>query len=339
MSNIDLYAINDTFISMNSSDINFCNSPYLLVGEDVDNEFIYDVAISYLYFDFVKLEKSLPIKQAELFLYINPHNYQGCSFEFPLEIYIISSNYDVSQVTWNTGSKIYSSGCSRTICEKNENSYIKIDVTNLCKNFIDKVCVNFGIALVGRSYDKQIYISSSKACNQPFIRIEFDDFNSQILESYNKPKSKLLSSPNIQNLDGSMEIIKLGAMPTSTCTGNIQSTIIPGCQGYNNIISKDINIPIDDALEKKAHSPYYIPFSSEEHDKCYASTSIPNNTLENITNFSSTLKEAYLSCTCNVNSSSAQEDNYTCKINAITGAIGIGSLTKGITISTGSIEK
>lgn len=83
-------------------------------------------------------------------------------------------------------------------------------------------------------------------CNQLFIHLEFNDFNLQLLESYNKCKPKLLLSFNTYHLDKCLEIIQLESI--LTCAESLQSITILMCKGNRNIIYKDRKIPIYDIL-------------------------------------------------------------------------------------------
>lgn len=86
-------------------------------------------------------------------------------------------------------------------------------------------------------------------CNQLFIHLEFNDFNSQLLESYNKCKPKLLLSSNTHHLDKCLESIQSESI--STCAESLQSMTILMCKGNKNIIYKDRNIHVYDILQKK----------------------------------------------------------------------------------------
>lgn len=172
MSSIDIYANNDTFISMHSSNKNFSQSSHLLVGENIQDFCTKDSDIALLQFDLSSIYKSTAIENAELYLYVNFESYYDYELLFPIEIYRILDSYNSSIVTWQTGPTIRSTGYVATIIGNNINCYIKIDISTLVEKWIQQIYPNNGIALVSKCSKKILSFKSSRSCNGPFLRLK-----------------------------------------------------------------------------------------------------------------------------------------------------------------------
>lgn len=168
----DIYSINDITISMNCMNQNYSKWPYLLVGEE---EFRYgrDITISYLQFELNPIENHRILEKAELNIFLNSQYFFECEPVFPLEVYILTSFYDVEKLTWKTGVKIRRTGCGVILNSNNCNSYVKIDITSIVRSWINGKHPNYGIALIGKYSKKIISFSSSRGIRPPFIKLTF----------------------------------------------------------------------------------------------------------------------------------------------------------------------
>lgn len=167
----DIYAKNDTFISMKNKYKNYSKSPYLLVGEDRSFSHIKDINISFMQFELEKISKLKEIDKAQLYLYINSELLYKDNFLFEIELYLISSPYEYSRVNFKNSPNIEKTNCGGIINNCKNNGYIIVDVIPILKHWIMKGHSNYGIALFGKSPKSVISLSSSKGCRSPFLRI------------------------------------------------------------------------------------------------------------------------------------------------------------------------
>lgn len=167
----DIYAKNDTFISMKNKYKNYSKAPYLLVGEDRNFRHIKDIDISFMQFDLSTILESKEINKAELYLYINSNSFYKDDFLFELEIYLISSPYESSRINFKNSPNIEKTNCGGIINNCKNNGYIIVDVLPIVRHWIKARYPNNGIALFGRSPNTVLSLSSSKGVRSPFLRI------------------------------------------------------------------------------------------------------------------------------------------------------------------------
>lgn len=174
MSCLNIYAKNDTFISKNDHCQNFCCCPYLLTGKGIRDYSSNDTTITLIRFDLQSLCECNPIAKAELKLFLNPELSCDCGgdFHIPIEIYKVLCCYDPCRVTWDHHPAICKTGTGRTICSTDGNCLVNIDVTCLVREWVNKRCPNFGLAVVSDCCRKTLSFRSSRTCNGPYLTVE-----------------------------------------------------------------------------------------------------------------------------------------------------------------------
>lgn len=247
MNSVDIYAINDTFISKVYSQQNYISSPCLLVGNGPRGYTNNDLTISLIQFDLVNLFKYKDIKRAELYLYLS-YQYQVIYDEqISLEIYTIRDCYNSSIVTWEIAPRIEITECSYIIDRSEFNSYIKIDITSVICKWINRVYPIYGVALVIKDSKKLIPFVSSRGYNSPFIRL-----------SYNLSRKEEYKINNVHNNEYLYYLSCLGAedeyFPTSknlyiSVTGATGATGAQGVTGATGPASISQNNFLKNAAE------------------------------------------------------------------------------------------
>lgn len=174
MCNIDIYVNNDTFVSKSSNHENFSKCPYLLLGRVVCQNTVKDINIIFLHFDLWAIDERVTMDKAELYLYAN--NYDTLNSEeneFQMEMYKLLSEYNGTTVTWNKVPKVCSSGYKTKFILKKTKGIIKIDVTNIVREWIENPGSNFGLILISKSANGIISFKSSRCGNGPKLRLKY----------------------------------------------------------------------------------------------------------------------------------------------------------------------
>lgn len=177
MSNLDIYTNLDTFISKKSKRKNFSNSSSLLVSKEFKNNFNKDADITLLKFDLNSIDINSKIERAELCLYLDSACFSDGDFLIPIEVYKVLTPYKTSKVTWNKSPELSPTLCRSTINGKENNSYVKINIIELVKEWIYNKNSNYGLALVSKCSGKALTFCSSRGIKGPMLRIDCNDCN------------------------------------------------------------------------------------------------------------------------------------------------------------------
>ena len=177
MSQNKIYTNNDTFVSQYLSNKNFSSLPYLLAGETEEGKYKSDELNTLIKFDLSKVRDCRNLLKAELVLYVDSLLLCNCDSVFTLKLYRNIEDFNTNTVTWNTAPDNEDTGIEKDIVEGDINKYIKIDVTNLVRAWIDESINNYGLTLTGKQRREAVSFASSRGEKKPYI----------ILHCENKP--------------------------------------------------------------------------------------------------------------------------------------------------------
>ena len=177
MSQNKIYTNNDTFVSQYLSNKNFSSLPYLLAGETEEGKYKSDELNTLIKFDLSKVRDCRNLLKAELVLYVDSLLLCNCDSVFTLKLYRNIEDFNTNTVTWNTAPDNEDTGIEKDIVEGDINKYIKVDVTNLVRAWIDESINNYGLTLTGKQRREAVSFASSRGEKKPYI----------ILHCENKP--------------------------------------------------------------------------------------------------------------------------------------------------------
>lgn len=197
LSNLDIYTNLDTFISKKSMHKNFSNSSCLLVSKDVKNNYDKDANIILLKFDLDSINVNSEIEKAELCLYLDSAYFSEGDFLIPIEVYKVLTPYKTSKVTWHKSPELALTSCISTVNGKEDNSYVKIDIIELVKEWGRDKNSNYGLALVSKCSDKALNFCSSRGVKGPMLRIDCNEYSHN--SKYICDTSDLRCSKNSEN--------------------------------------------------------------------------------------------------------------------------------------------
>lgn len=173
VTNLTLIPAQNTYVSSGKADKNFSSSNVLYAGSSASN-FLYRTL---LYFDMHLVPHNVEIESAILNMYaeyINTRNSSG--FFTP---YILTSSWDVEQVTWNSLPAFNSSIAGKTV-EISTYGWQGWDITNIVKLWSANQSENYGLLLTStediKNDIKKFHSLKSYYYRQyrPFLEIKYD---------------------------------------------------------------------------------------------------------------------------------------------------------------------
>lgn len=249
MSKSNIYANSDTIISSNLRDSNFSSLNYLAVGQSKNNYKYDDIIISLLKFDLSSIENQNNIIKAELYLYLNLESVGVENSNFNLRICRNRQDYNYKTVTWNTAPKTVNTGEIHSISGDNIDKYVKVDITDIVKKWLDGSYLNYGIALVANESSKLLFLSSSRGQNSPHLVVHY---NKSIPYSINQTGDQALQgaigpevvqgiqgAQGIQELTGATESQGIQEGTGIVTTGNNAQFVTISAAGPIPIVDND----------------------------------------------------------------------------------------------------
>ncbi|SHI67840.1 Collagen triple helix repeat-containing protein, partial [Clostridium cavendishii DSM 21758] len=177
MGSFNIYANSDTLISKRLNNSNFSSLNYLAVGERVNNNSCIDNIVSLLNFDLSGMVLQGELKKAEIHLYVNCESVGIRDSNLSMNIYRNTQEYNYKTVTWDTAPQMVNSGYKGYVSGCDVYQYIRIDITDLVRNWLSEYYPNYGIALVEDDCGKLVFFASSRSKYPPYLVIYEENCN------------------------------------------------------------------------------------------------------------------------------------------------------------------